>query len=75
MKEQKTNSVYTHFLNVENAAMMIDVSPWTIRKWIKERRIRIYRFGGAVRIRESDLMAFASVTTGKRDIANRQNIP
>jgi len=62
MKEEKANSVYTHFLNVEHAAVLIDVSPWTIRKWIKERKIRIYRFGGAVRIREADLLSFARVT-------------
>ena len=75
MKEEKPNRIYAHYLKVEDAAMLIDVSPWTIRKWIKERRIRIYHFGGAVRIRESDLLAFASVTPGKRDIANRQNNP
>ena len=71
MKEEKANSVYMHFLNVEKAALLIDVSPWTIRKWIKEHRIRIYRFGGAVRIRESDLMAFATITPGKRDITEK----
>jgi len=71
MKEEKTNSVYTHYLKVVDAALLIDVSPWTIRKWIKERKLRIYRFSGAVRIRESDLMAFAIVTPGERDIAER----
>ena len=75
MKEEKTHNIYGHYLKVANAATMIDVSPWTIRKWIKERRIRIYRFGGAVRIRESDLMAFAAITPSRRDIAERQNIP
>ena len=75
MKNEKPNSIYAHYLKVADAAILIDVSPWTIRKWIKERRIRIYRFGGAVRIRESDLMAFASVTPGKRDISKIQNNP
>ncbi len=75
MKNEKTNRVYAHYLKVENAALLINVSQWTIRKWIKEKRIRIYRFGGAVRIRESDLMDFAAVTPGKRDITERQNIP
>jgi excisionase family DNA binding protein len=75
MKEEKTTSIYAHYLKVADAALLIDVSPWTIRKWIKEKRIRIYRFGGAVRIRESDLMAFASVTPSRRDICERQNNP
>lgn len=52
------------FMNVENAAELIAVSIETIRKWIKQRKIRVYRFGGAVRIRESDLLAFAKVDPG-----------
>ena len=75
MKEEKANSVYRHYLKVENAALLIDVSPWTIRKWIKEHKIRIYRFGGAIRIRESDLMEFATITPGIRDVFRDTNIP
>ena len=72
MNEEKTNSINAHYLRVADAAMLIDVSPWTIRKWIKERRIRIYRFGGAVRIRESDLLSFAKITPG---INEKEKIP
>ncbi len=69
MKEEKKRSrTGTRYFKVENAALLIDVSPWTIRKWIKERKLRIYRFGGAVRIKESDLIAFANVTPEKRSI-------
>jgi excisionase family DNA binding protein len=53
------------FLKIENAAKLIDVSPWTIRKWIKERNLRFYRFGGAIRIKESDLLAFATISPDK----------
>ena len=49
------------FLKIETAAKMLDVSVWTIRKWVAERRIRTYRFGRAVRIREADLLDFAKV--------------
>jgi excisionase family DNA binding protein len=63
------------FLKIENAAKLIDVSPWTIRKWIKERNLKFYRFGGAIRIRESDLLAYATVMPGKKSIAEIQNIP
>ena len=48
------------FLNIEKAALLIDVSPHTVRKWIKERKLRYYKFGGAVRIRLSDLLSFAT---------------
>ncbi|RPJ05544.1 MAG: DNA-binding protein [Spirochaetaceae bacterium] len=63
------------FLKIENAAKLIDVSPWTIRKWIKERNLPSYRFGGGVRIRESYLSAYATVMPGKKSIAEIQNIP
>jgi len=56
------------FLKVDEAARMIGVNPWTIRKWIKQRRIRTYRFGGAVRIEESDLLRFAKVAPSNSDI-------
>jgi excisionase family DNA binding protein len=52
------------YLKIGRAADMIDVSPWTLRSWIKNRKIRVYRFGRAIRIRESDLFAFAEVQPG-----------
>ena len=56
------------FLKIEAAAELIDVSPWTIRKWIKEKKIRVYRFGGAIRIREEDLFEFAEITECLQDL-------
>ena len=53
------------FFKIEKAAELIDVSPWTIRKWVKEKRIRTYRFGGAVRIEETDLLDFANITPSR----------
>lgn len=50
------------FLKIESAAELIDVSIWTIRKWVNQRRIRTYRFGRVVRIKESDLFKLAEVT-------------
>ena len=50
------------FLKLESAAELIDVSIWTIRKWVNQRKIRTYRFGRAVRIKESDLFKLAEVT-------------
>ena len=53
MKEQ--------FLKIETVAEMLEVSVWTVRKWILKRRIRVYKFGRAVRIRESDVLDFGKV--------------
>jgi excisionase family DNA binding protein len=53
------------FLKINNAAELIDVSPWTIRKWIEKKILKCYRFGGAIRIKETDLLAFAAVSTEK----------
>ena len=58
-------------MKITTAAKLIDVSPWTIRKWIKERKIPTYRFGGSVRIKESDLIDFAKVTPCVDDLLTR----
>lgn len=58
------------FLKLENAAAFLDVSIWTLRKWVKQRKIRTYRFGRAVRIRMSDLIDFADVMPSQEDILN-----
>ena len=59
-----------NFLKIDQAAEFIHVSPWTIRKWINERKLRSYRFGGAIRIRLSDLLSFADVTICESEIKN-----
>jgi len=54
MKEQ--------FLKIETVAEMLDVNIWTVRKRIKTKRIRTYRFERAVRLKISDVLDFAEVT-------------
>ena len=49
------------FLTIKAAAEFISVSVWTMRKYVSNRQIRSYKFGGNVRIRESDLLKFADV--------------
>ena len=56
------------FLKIESAAELIDVSIWTIRKWVNQRKIRTYRFGRAVRIKESDLFKLAEITPSISDM-------
>lgn len=59
------------YLKIENAAKIIDVSPWTIRRWIKQKKIRTYRFGGSVRIKISDLLDFARVTPSLYEVEEK----
>jgi excisionase family DNA binding protein len=56
------------FFKIEDVAKILDVSPWTVRKWIKQRKIRTYRFGGAVRLKISDIMLFAQISQSLSEI-------
>ena len=63
-----------HFIKIETAAQIIDVSIWTLRKWVKQRKIRSYRFGRVVRIRESDILRIASVRPSKKELAEKLDV-
>ncbi len=56
------------FIKIETAARMTELSPETIKKWVRHRRIRSYKFGRAVRIRESDLLKFAKELPSRKEI-------
>ncbi len=55
------------FIKIETAARMTELSPETIKKWVRQRRIRSYKFGRAVRIRESDLLKFAKELPSRKE--------
>ena len=59
------------FVKIETAAEMTELSIETVRKWVKERKIRTYRFGRAVRIRESDLIRFAKVRPSRDELSDK----
>ncbi len=56
------------FIKIETAARMTELSPETIKKWVRQRRIRSYKFGRAVRIKESDLLKFAKELPSRKEI-------
>ena len=56
------------FIKIETAARMTELSPETIKKWVRHRRIRSYKFGRAVRIKESDLLKFAKELPSRKEI-------
>ena len=56
------------FLTIEHVAEILDVSQWTVRKWIKLRLISTYKFGGAVRLKMSDIINFSKFTPSKDEL-------
>jgi excisionase family DNA binding protein len=53
------------FFKPNDIANTLDVSPRTVRRWIKSGKLKAHRFGGAVRISAADFNEFAE--------AHRQN--
>jgi excisionase family DNA binding protein len=55
-------------LTVDQVAEALQVSPWTVRIWLRARRLRGFRPGGTKagwRIRESDLERFIAETANR----------
>lgn len=46
------------FFTIGDVADFLEVSTRSVRRWIETGALPIHRFGGAVRISESDLLAF-----------------
>lgn len=46
------------FYTVSQASVALKIHQITIRRYIKEGRLKAYRVGGSIRISESDLKAF-----------------
>ncbi len=55
-----------NLFNVNQAAFILKVHPLTIRRYIKEGRLKAIRVGGAVRIKESQLQEFNREFTPKQ---------
>ncbi len=47
-----------NLLNVNQAAFILKIHPLTIRRYIKEGRLKAIKAGGNVRIKESTLLEF-----------------
>ncbi|MFO7889896.1 MAG: helix-turn-helix domain-containing protein [bacterium] len=60
-----------NFLKVDTVADLIEVSPETVRSWMKKGKIRSYKFGGARRIRETDLLNFARVNQATEKVSEK----
>lgn len=47
-----------NLLNVNQAAFILKVHPLTIRRYIREKKLKAVKVGGNVRIKESELLEF-----------------
>ena len=42
-------------LSIEQAADLLGVSPWTVRKWVSTNRVRVVRLGRRVLLEQHEL--------------------
>jgi excisionase family DNA binding protein len=48
-----------NLLNVNQVAFIIKVHPLTVRRYIKEKKLKAVKLAGNIRVRESDLTQFS----------------
>jgi excisionase family DNA binding protein len=53
-----------HLRDVKAAAEVLAVSPWTVRAWIRDGKLRPVRLGRLVRLAESELQRFMAEAQG-----------
>jgi len=58
MAKAETLSGESKRLSVTRAAPILGVSPFTVRRWIRERRLPYHRVGRRIVLDERDLEAF-----------------
>jgi excisionase family DNA binding protein len=58
-KDSNRQRKLEHFYTVADVANYFDVSPRTVRRWLKNG-LRAHKFGGVLRIAEADILDFAT---------------
>ena len=61
-----------NLFNINQAAFILKVHPLTVRRYIKEGRLKAMKVGGNVRIREKDLQEFNKDYTPSTKSSNPQ---
>lgn len=65
-----------NLFNISQAAYILKVHPLTVRRYIREEKLKAVKVGGNVRIKESDLSEFAKdFTPHKQTFHDRKNKP
>jgi excisionase family DNA binding protein len=57
-------SATPRFYTISDIAEFLDVSPRSVRRWIKNGKLVAHRFGATVRIGEADFAAFVALHRG-----------
>ena len=58
MRKREAPAPVVERLSVERAAPLLGVSPFTLRKWIRERRLPFHQLGRRIVLDRNDLEAF-----------------
>lgn len=69
----RQNLTMEEFYTVNQAAIVLKIHPLTVRRYIKEGKLKAYRAGGNIRIAVNDLKSFTqSFITHPRQVKMRQ---
>lgn len=60
-------------LDVAGAAQLLAVSPWTVRAYIRQGKLRAVRIGRLVRLEGSEIQAFVDAARGNRSEGQNSN--
>ena len=60
-KRSRASVACAKFYTIVHVAEMLDVSVRTVRRWIGNGELAVYRFGAAVRVAEVDLRTFLAL--------------
>ncbi len=63
------------FYTINQAATTLKVHPLTVRRYIKEGKLKAYRAGGNIRISVNDLRAFTQSFVPKQKQTKTQTMP
>ena len=57
-------------LNVERAAEMLSLSPWTIRSWIRKRKLKAIKLGSRIVVEPQSLRELISEAKANGETGN-----
>ena len=62
-----SNSVGKNYISTEDAALLLNIKPVTLRKWIKDKSVPAHKIGKQWKFKRSELEEW--VNSGKRAMA------
>jgi len=52
-----TETTIPQALSIDGLASRLDVSPWTVRSWVRQGKIPFFKVGKRVLVKESDVVS------------------